>query len=169
MSGFDGKKVVVIAAIAFGVLQGGLAGVAHLSRRSLQDQLEAERQRLEQLEENYEQAQRSEQPVRPESRQPAWQLLDGPDVVQTLQQLQVIGDEVGLTFDTQKAVRSAEAGKQPFLLSGHATAGQVAAFVAAVERSQRLMVLETGRVTPAGGDQVAFEFGLATYHQGEQR
>lgn len=169
MSSFDGKKVVVIAAIVFGAVQAGLAGVAHFSCENLQQQIAAERDLLEELEQSFEEAQRDGKPVERTSVAPTWELLDGPGVVTTLQQLQVIGDELGVTFDVQKAVRSAEKGKQSFQLNGHATSAQVAGFVAALERSERLMILETGRLLPAGGDQITFELGLATYHTEEQR
>lgn len=169
MSGIDGKKVVVIAAIVFGVLQGTLAGVAHLSRRSLQGQIESEKGRLSELEASFQEAQQRGKSAGKEPNGPSWTLLAGPDVVATLQQLQVMGDAFGVTFDKQTVVRSADHGKQSFVLAGHATPLQLARFVSAVELSPRLMILETGRVAPAGGDQVAFEFGMATYHGEEVR
>jgi len=168
MSQFDGKQVASLSAVAFGVAMVGVAGVAHLSRQSQQDLIVAEQKRLEQLETNFENA-RSGGDAAPVQAGAVWRLLHGPDVVATLQQLQAMGDELGVVFETQKAVPSADPDKQPFLLRGRGTAQQVARFVAAVERSPRLMILETGRMTPAGGDQIAFEFGLATYHGEEAR
>ena len=89
-------------------------------------------------------------------------------MVATLQELQAIGERCGIAFDSQRALRSNRAGKQPFEIEGRATPEQLCQFVAEIERSERLMVIENGSVMPSSESHVAFELGLATYH-GEAR
>ena len=161
------KRIVVSAfvAVAF-VSQLALAGVAYFWRAGEQNDLAKQQQRLQQLRG---QASRREAPPAPtppvaERRQ----LLSGPDVVATLQILQQLGDEAGVVFDSQQALRATSAGKQTFSVTGHGTPEQVCAFVAGIEQHDRLMVVETGRVLPASEATIAFELGVATYHGGER-
>ncbi|MCK5942758.1 MAG: hypothetical protein KAI24_12350 [Planctomycetes bacterium] len=145
------------------------AGVAFWTSRSEQRHLAEQRALLQQLERDHEAAVAREQQRRVRKGAERWQLLDGPDVVVTLQHLQAIGDRVGVAFEAQRAIKAADQGKQSFLVSGHGTPQQVTRFVAEIERHDRLMIIETGKVQPAGGPLVAFEFGLATYHRGGTR
>jgi hypothetical protein len=166
MRAFEKKAVVVVTTIMLAASQIGLAGVAFYAKQSTVTSLASEREQLRMLQDQL--AQEVPQPgpaaeVRPVAR---WQLLTGPDVVATMQELQRLGDEAGVVFDGQKAMRSADGGKQSFLIAGHGKPSDVCGFVAAVEQTDRLMIVETGRLLPGGGDQVAFELGVATYHEG---
>ena len=80
-----------------------------------------------------------------------------------------LGIEARVTFDAIKASTSNVAGKQSFQLSGHGTPQQVCEFLAAIEKHDRLIIVESGRLTPGGGELVAFDLGLATYHRGGVR
>jgi len=165
---FDKKMVIVIVAVAIGVVQLGLAGVAGLIRKGTIEDLSVQEGQLEMLRQQLSRA--SEQPgaldVRAAER---WHLHDGPGVVTTMQQVQKLGDATGIAFDGLKAMLSADNGKQAFVVTGHGEPSKVCSFMAAIEQDDRLMIIETGRLLPAGGGQMAFEFGLATYYAGAQK
>lgn len=172
MSRID-KRVVFTAVVGLALVsQVALAGVAFFARRVTDGDLQAQRAQHEQLCLQAEQRaaastdEPAEQPSPATSAAPTWRLLDGPDVVTTLQVLQEVGDAAGVSFDSQKATRSSNEGKQPFTIAGRGTPEQVCAFVAGIERHEHLMIVETGRVLPASDTQIAFEFGVATYHGG---
>ena len=74
-----------------------------------------------------------------------------------------------MTFDSAKASPSATRGKQTFVVSGNGLPEQVCAFAAALEKSERLMIVENGRLSPATGDKISFEFGIATFQRGGGR
>ena len=95
------------------------------------------------------------------------QLLAGPEVVETLQALQVLGDDAGVVFDEMKALTGADPGKQSFSISGRGTPEAVGSFLVGIECSDRLMIVETGKVASAAGEQLPFAFGVATYHSRE--
>lgn len=166
MSVIRGKNLVAWGACAVAALAAGSAGVAHHLRAEVEAGLRAGQQRVADLQ--------SQLAVEPEAvtdpgptdsaAEPAWQLLRGPEVVETMQALQQLGDAAGVTFEEHKALNSADRGRQTFSVSGYGAPAAVCAFLAAIERSKRLMIVETGHVTPGGGGQLAFTFGVATYH-----
>lgn len=167
MRSLDKKTVVVGLSVAIGLLLAGLAGVAYMTRSSSVDALAEQQSQLEMLCGQLESAGHQSAST-PTSAPMRWQLHRGPEVVTTMQTVQKLGDAAGVAFDGLKALRSADSGKQSFSIAGHGTPVSVCAFLAAVEQNDRLMIVETGRLVPAGGDQVAFELGLATYHAGGQ-
>jgi len=166
MNRIDKRVVlVVLVALAF-VGQAALAGVAYYVREQKELDVEQRLEQLRELREEQELRQRMLPFVDVDASSPRWQLMRGPDVVGTLQALQQLGDDAGITFDSQTATRAANEGKQPFRIVGHGTPEQVCTFVAGVEEHDRLMIVETGRLMAGGEGEVAFEFGVATYHGG---
>lgn len=158
--------VWVVQVVAIAMV--GLAGIAFLSRESARKELVNQEQQLQMLQQQLELA--ALQPMEPPkvvSRK--WRLTTGPEVVATMQELQQLGDANGVTFDGLKAMRSADRGRQSFAVTGHAPPHNVCALIAAIEQDDRLMIIETGRLLPAGGEHIAFEFGVATYYSGEQQ
>ncbi len=95
-----------------------------------------------------------------------WRLLAGSEVTATLQALQTLVDASGVTLVAAKAAPSGKGGRQLFLLTGSGRPEHVCSLVAGIERSPRLIVIETGRLAPRSDEVVDFEFGLATYHRG---
>jgi len=169
MGTLDKNTVVVGASVVIGLVLAGMAGVTYSARASTIDALSEQQLHLNMLQEQLASARSQPRPApAPVPLQRRWQLGDGPEIVATMQAVQTLGDAVGVTFEGLKAMRSADNGKQSFSLSGYGTPSEVCAFVAAVEQDDRLMVVETGRLFAGGDDQVAFEIGLATYHQGGQ-
>lgn len=165
MGSLEKKTVVVGLSVTIGLLLVGMAGVAYMTRSSTVNALSEQESQLKMLREQL--AVAGEQAsFTPAAADRQWKLHSGPEVVITMQTVQKLGDAAGVAFDGLKALRSADSGKQSFAIAGHGTPDDVCAFLASVEQNNRLMIVETGRMVPAGGDQVAFEFGLATYHAG---
>jgi hypothetical protein len=164
--------------VAFGIvvgtgLQAAAAGVVHWWRGELDQELAAGQHEVERLRGDLaRQVEASAASAPAPTAAPAgprWQLLDGPDVAATLERLNRLGVDHKVAFETVKAVQSNTQGKQSFLLAGRGTPQQVCEFVAAIEQDDRLVIVETGRVMPGGGEQISFEFGVATYHKGGTR
>ncbi len=80
-----------------------------------------------------------------------------------------LGDNTGVMFASAKASPSSTKGKQSYLVTGTGLPEQVCAFAAAVETSDRLLVIENGRLLPAVGDKIGFEFGISTFQRGGGR
>lgn len=95
-----------------------------------------------------------------------WRLLDGPQVVETLQALQVLDEAAGVTIDSLKALVSDDRGKQSFQLIGRGTPDAVCTLLRRIEGAPRLMIVESGKFAPFSEREVAFELGVATYHGG---
>ncbi|MBM4063093.1 MAG: hypothetical protein FJ265_18655 [Planctomycetes bacterium] len=165
MSHTDKRTVVTAVILVATLLQGGLAGVAFYGRRKVESDLAREAGRAGDVARQLAaQAQEVvEVPPPPPSR---WRLLDGPDVSGTLQVVQAVGDAAGIEFANVKAGQSNSPGKQSFLIAGHGAPEQVCAFLAGIEQHARLLVVESGRFLPGPANDVGFELGLATYHQG---
>jgi hypothetical protein len=98
-----------------------------------------------------------------------WRLHDTPDVAGTMQWLQTSADRAGITIEQMKAVPTAVAGKQSFAVAGHGAPQQVCAWLAALERHERVLVVESGRVGASGTDRIAIELGIAAWHAGAER
>jgi hypothetical protein len=173
MSRIDRRVLIGAAIVLAAVAQFAAAGIAWYGREQAEAELEAERQRLVELERQIAREQpqvgSSETPIVLAGAPQGPALLTGADVAATMQVLQGLGDAAGIAFDNITAAQSNTAGKQSFSIMGHGLPQQVCSFVAAIEQSPRLLVIETGRCMPGGGDQLAFELGLATYHQGGAR
>ncbi|MFY9344414.1 MAG: hypothetical protein WAT39_18115 [Planctomycetota bacterium] len=158
------KPLVVAAIVTLVGLQAAAGGTAWFLRHGAQCDVAAARLANTDL-----QRRLAEAPAAPAVEtvpEPSrWRLLEGPDVAGTMQSLQGIGDATGVTFDGIKAAQSTTPGRQSFQLNLRGTPVQVCTFLAAVEQHERLLVIETGRVMPGGGEQLALEIGVATYHQ----
>lgn len=165
MRSWDRKSVIVGAVIAIGVVFLGSAGVAYFSKQSIADEIQGHESKLEMLRLQLELTKQADAERQAEQPSARWQLCDGPEVVQTMQTVQSLADDSIVTVDGLQAKRSAETGRQSFTLAGHGDPAAVCGFLAGVEQDDRLMIVETGRFLPAGGGQVAFELGLATYYE----
>lgn len=163
----DKKSMLLVVALLVCVIQAGFAGVMHFARGTVERDLSSERSNLRLL-----QARASElesevpKPVKPVS-DTLPKLLGGPDIVATLQAIQEYGDSTGVLFDNQEADPPMEVGRQRFTVTGRGTPAQVCAFVAALEQSERLIVVERGRLVPSTDFNVAFEIGLVTFYRSE--
>ena len=159
------KKILVVLVVVCTVAQAGFAGVAYFGRRAADRELEAERARAAATQHQLYHARESkaEMPPAPPSR---WQLLSGADVSGTLQVIQSLGDAAGIEFGSVKAAPSSTAGRQSFQITGRGTPDQVCLFCADIEQNGRLIVVESGKFLPGSAEEIAFEFGLATYHSG---
>lgn len=158
---------IVVVGIAT-VAQLGLAGIAWWSRRSTEEERNAERVTAANYAAQLATAQTPSAGAAA-GRTPHPTLLASPDVAGTLRALQTIGDEVGITLVSLKAAQSTTVGRQTFVLSGRGTPDQLCAFVAGIEQSERLVVVEGGKVAPGSDQEVNFEMGLSTHHVGGSR
>jgi hypothetical protein len=169
MSGVDKKRLLTVVVVLACVFQAVVAGAVYLSRDVTQRELvsgQASLQLLMKRLNGYQAALARPADVETSSES---QLLAVPDVVATLQVLQRLGDDAGVWFDSQDVEKSEQPGKQPYMVTGRATPHQLCAFIAGIESSNRLIIIEQGRVTPASEKLVAFELGLATYHRTEAK
>jgi hypothetical protein len=98
-----------------------------------------------------------------------WRLHEAPDVAGVMQWLQGAGDATGVAIDAIKAVPDATAGRQSFTVVGQGAPHQVCAWLAAIERRERLVVVESGRVTAGDPGRVVVELAIAAWHAGASR
>ncbi len=168
MSRFSKRLVVVITILSVSLLQAGLAGVAYFGRKASEGILQSEEERRAKLSAEIELAQerKVETAPPPPSR---WRLLDNPDVSGILEFVQARGDASGVVFASVKAAQSSTAGKQSYQITGHGTPDQVCLFLEDLETQERLILVESGKVTPGSDSEILFELGLATYHLGGSR
>lgn len=164
----DRKKAMTWIVAGVVMLQAGGAGVARFARQRAEDNLLLEQARLQELQREVER-QRERQEPSPLPTLSTWELQPGPDVAANMQLLQQLGDRAGIVVEDLKVLPSSTRGRQTFLLTGRGRPGPTAAFLAAAERNARLVVVENGRVMPGGDDEVYFELGIATWHQGGGR
>lgn len=164
-----GRRGVVLLTLLATLMQGGAAGVAHWWRSESDRAVTTEQEQLVLAQRRN--AARGEHSPEPEPAPvaPQWFLLDGPDVAATLQRVNDLGVDAHVVFDVIKASASNTAGKQAFQVAGRGTPQRVCEFLASIERSDRLMIVESGRFLPGDEDEVAFEFAIATYHRGGGR
>lgn len=164
-----GRRGVVLLTLLATLLQGGAAGVAHWWRSESDRAVAAEQEQLAVAQRRN--AARGEQPsdVEPAPVAPQWRLLDGPDVAATLQRVNDLGVDAHVVFDVIKASASNTTGKQVFQVAGRGAPPRVCELLAAIEKSERLMIVESGRFLPGDEGEVAFELSIATYHRGGGR
>lgn len=164
-----GRRGVVLLTLLATLLQGGAAGVAHWWRSESDRAVVVEQERLAVAQRRN--AARAEQVPEPEPAPvaPQWRLLDGHDVAATLQCVNELGAEKHVVFDVIKASASNTTGKQAFQVAGRGVPQRVCEFLASIERSERLMIVESGRFLPGDEGEVAFELAIATYHRGGGR
>ncbi len=162
-----GVSLVPAVAIVAVVGQAVLAGAATFSRRAAERELERESG----LTATYTaqlghggRAQTSVAAVGPHA-----ELLPSADVAGTLRVLQNLGDQYTVTLASVKAMPATTPGRQPFSITGRGSPTQLCAFLAGIEHHERLMVIESGKVSPGTGDDVSFEVALSTHHAGGVR
>lgn len=165
MSRFDKRVVVAGAILLASLLQGGLAGVAYFGRKTSEGILQAEQGLTSRLAAEIATARQrqAESPAPPPSQ---WSLLENPDVSGILELIQARGDAAGIVFSNLKAAQSSTAGKQSFQIAGYGTPDQLCHFVADIEKQERLILVESGKVVPGTESEIRFELGMATYHLG---
>lgn len=163
------RHVVLLSVLLVTLLQGGAAGAAHWWRGESERAVASEQEQLAVAQRRN--AARGEEPVDPTPVPvaPQWLLLDGPDVAATLQRINELGVDAKVVFDVIKASASNTPGKQAFQVAGRGAPLRVCEFLAAVERNDRLMIVESGRFQPGDDQEVAFELAIATYHRGGAR
>ena len=161
------KKTVVLAIVgAVTLLQLGLAGLAKWSRKATERDLASQQSQLDFVGQMIENARRRAAEPPPKIIAVEQQLLKTPDVAGTLQLIQGIADACKIQLGSVKAAQSATAGKQTFQISGIGNPDEVCKFLAGIEDSARLVIAESGRVSPGTAAEIAFELALATYHEG---
>jgi hypothetical protein len=160
-----GWGIVVLTAVQLGV-----AGLVRLGNVRVAGELDAAVLEVRRLEGDLQQSPLPK-PVDPLPVDPQtpFFLASKADVVVTLQVVQGLGDSAGVVFDSLKAVRGGTVGRQDFTVAGRGTPEQVCQLLASIERQERLLVVESGRIVPTGTPQVSFEFGIAVYHATEER
>ena len=171
MSGVDPNKLIWLIASGVVAIAFGLAGVADALRGGSEEALREESDRLVKLQIELEErtAVASHSANLASSDTQHRRLPKQAEVVRTLQELQRLGDAAGIVIDGVRAMRDSTPGRQPFVLTGHGSARELCTFVEAIEVHERLMIVETGRLLPSGDHRVAFELGVATYHEGGAR
>lgn len=147
------------------LVQIALAGMAWWSRRAVEEERDTERTMTANYATQLAAAERREAEG-PQGRVPRAVLLTSADVAGTLRALQTIGDDAGVTVLSSKASQSTTIGRQSFVITGRGTPEQLCAFLAGIEQSERLMVIEGGKVTPGTETEINFEMGLSTHHTG---
>jgi hypothetical protein len=168
MSRIDRRVVVAALVIVTAAAQAGLAGVAYRARCRAGEELAAARKHLGQSAARLRAIQA--QPLEPESSGASrWRLAVEPDVSRTLQVLQGIGDAHGVELDTLEVLRSKAAEKCSFRIAGAAAPALVCALLAAIEDLEDVVVVETGRIHPGPDGEIAFDFGLATFHPKQEQ
>lgn len=163
MKRVDKRRVAASIVIGAAALQAVFAAAAFFARGSAERSLQTERSRCEELEVRIEMAE-STVGNTDAATEAAWQLADAPDVSGTLQLIQGLGDDAGVELTRLEAKKSTTDGKQTFQITGSAAPAKVCEFVASIEQSERLVVVETGRILPGTEAAVIFDLGLATYH-----
>lgn len=162
-------KSLSIAIVGIATLaQLGFAGVACWSRGAAEQERDAERATAADYAAQLTGAERRAEGA-PEGRVPRAVLLPSADVAGTLRALQTLGDDAGITVVSAKASPSTTPGRQSFVITGRGTPDQLCAFVTGLEQSDRLMVIEGGKVTPGTETEVNFEMELSTHHSGGKK
>lgn len=95
-----------------------------------------------------------------------WRLHEGNDVPATMQLLESICDGEGVAVDSIKAATTNTPGRQSFVLAVRGSPQAVCSLLVALERHDRLLVVETGRMRPGAEDTVTAELGIAASYQG---
>ncbi|MBL8750061.1 MAG: hypothetical protein JNK78_12930 [Planctomycetes bacterium] len=167
MKGLRGVSLVPAVALVAVVAQALLAGAATLSRRAAEHELERESgvtaSYTAQLSHGV-QGQAAAAVAGPHA-----ELLPSADVAGTLRVLQNLGDQCKVTLASVKAAPSTTPGRQSFAITGRGSPTDLCTLFAAIERHERLMVIEAGKVSPGTGDEVSFEIALSTHHAGGVR
>ncbi|MGE3174640.1 MAG: hypothetical protein AB7O97_18555 [Planctomycetota bacterium] len=108
------------------------------------------------------------EPVRPRPQMRRSLLSARPDVVGTLRELESLAVRAGAGLEDARALPSDAPGSLAFRVQGEATPGALCGLLAAIENSDRLLVVESGRVSARDHGRVDYEFRVATYHRLEE-
>lgn len=159
------RRLGKVAVVMFCVSHVAWAGLTLWWHRSVGQEVAIEEQRRQELQQRFDEAAtaagHNAEVVR---RTPQWTLLPDADVTGTLHVLEVVGEAAGIEIGAVKPVSNGAAGKQGFKVSGHGTPTAICTFLAALEGHQRLMIVETGRISPGDEATLSFELGIATFH-----
>jgi hypothetical protein len=154
-----------VTTVVVAALQVGLAGAAAFGRHCAEGRREQAVERLGEV--RRELASATAQVVDAEPMPaPRWSLPEAVDVPGTMQAIQALGDQAGVTIVSVKAAAGSAAGQRSLQLGGRGRPTQVCTFLAAIEAQPSLLVVETGRVLPATADEIAFELGIGLFHAG---
>lgn len=167
MSAIEWRKVLQWGLGTIALLVFGSAGLVWQLRLGVDAELRTGRERVARLRgELARSAQLGEvAAAASDGSQHTFRLLDGPEVVETLQALRALADGAGVTIDEQHALGASEPGKQPFTVAGRGAPQAVCRFLAAIESSARLTIVESARFAAGDEQHLAFTIGLATYHR----
>lgn len=169
---FDSKTKVTLAIAVLGLLQAATAGFLHWQRTVKQEQLATSKAQIDfamrQLQHELTRPAQPGAETAPRATLEQPKLLPNPDVAGTLRMVHSLAESASLEFGTVKALQSNTTGKQTYQITGVGTPSRVCHFLANLEHGERLVVVESGRVTPNSAVDLAFEFVLATYHEGDR-
>lgn len=160
-----GSKALLYTTGALCLLQVASAGVVAFGCRRCADEVAAESSRNAALTATIESL-RKELADWSAPEPSRWHLAVAADVSATLQALQAAGDQAGVEFSSLKAALATTPGKQTFQVVGRGQPSQLCAWLRQIEQQDRVLVIESGRLIPAGTDAIGFEFGIALYHAG---
>ena len=159
----DRRRIVASIVVSAAAVQIAFAAIAFVARGSTESDLAAARDRHDDLVERIELAE-SERVATASAHSDRWQLADAPDVSATLRLVQELGDAAAVELTSLAATKSTTEGRQSFRITGTASPAAVCTFLRSVEQSDRLVVVESGRVLPGSETAVIFDLDLATYH-----
>lgn len=159
------RTVMLVVVLLATIAPMAFAGVARFTRADREADLLREQQLVADFARKIDAAQWQHQ-LPTEHATKHWRLLDGAEVTVTLQALQALVDASGVTLVAAKPAPAGKGGRQTYLLAGNGRPEDVCRLLAGIERCERLIVVESGRITPRSEEQVDFELGLATYHRG---
>lgn len=166
MSSGRGRRTTIAVALA-ALLPVATAAIAFQGRRSAEEKAQSEQGRTAALE--LRQAELAALPPREVPKPTGFRLAPAADLAATLQTLQALCDGANVTVEQLQAIPGRAPGKQPFQLVGHGAPSAVATMLAGIERTEQLLIVESGRFLPAEGGRVAFDFGIAMYHEEARR
>lgn len=159
------RRLGKVAVVMFFVSHVAWAGITLWWHRAVSQEVATEDQRRQDLQQRFDAAAAAvghgAEVVR---RTPQWTLLADADVTGTLHVLEVVGEAAGIEVGAVKPVNTNTTGKQGFKVSGHGTPTAICTFLAALEGHQRLMIVETGKVSAGDETTLSFELGIATFH-----
>lgn len=98
-----------------------------------------------------------------------WQLPAEPDVAAVLQAVEAQAERCHVELSGLSAKPGQDDFRVRLQLAGRGTPVAVCTFLAAIERQSRLLVIDSGQVTAAGNDQLAFELSVSAWHGGGAR
>lgn len=154
--------VAITAAV---LVPGAFAGVSWLLRDADARELVDAVRRSEDLRFQLVRAKSVPEPAEPAAAR-RWQLFEQTDAAGIVQTIQDAAEDAGVVLDQVAAAAAAESGKQSVRVIGRGRPNAVCTFLADLEQSERLLVVESGRIEPASPGAIGFELGVAAYQRG---